>query len=117
MKVNTVFLIMIIALLVVQLGFTHPASKVHVNYNLDDQMLTVIADHSTKDVNKHRIDQIVVELNKKEIIQQTFGFQLDLEKQKAVYFIPDVKEGDEIVVITRCNVYGKKKAKIKIESK
>ena len=116
MKIKITFFIILILILIAQLGLTHPASKIHVNYNPTDQMLIVIADHSTKDVSKHWIDQIIVKLNKEEIIQKTFNYQLDIEKQKAVYFIPDVKKGDEIVVITRCNVYGKKKAKIKIES-
>jgi desulfoferrodoxin (superoxide reductase-like protein) len=114
MKTKTYVFIIVLLMLGVRSGFAHPASKVNVDYNLEDQILTVTVEHLTKDVNKHWIDQIVVELNGKEIIQQIFGFQLDQEKQKAVYFIPDVKNGDEIVVISRCNVYGKKKTKIKI---
>lgn len=116
MRIKTCLTVVVLLILFVQLGFTHPASKVNVGYNPDAQMLTVTVEHSTKDVDKHYIAQIMIELNGKEIIQQTFGSQLAPDKQKAVYFIPDIKKGDEIVVIARCNVYGKKKTKIKIES-
>ena len=116
MKMKVFIFVIVLSILDVQLGFAHPASKVNVTYHLEDHILIIVAEHDTKDVIKHRIDQIIVQLNGNEIIQQTFAIQLDQEKQKATYFIPEAKEGDEIVVITRCSMYGKKKAKIKIES-
>ena len=117
MKMKAFVFVIVLSILDVQLGFAHPASKVNVTYHLEDHILTVVAEHDTKDITKHRIDQIIVQLNGNEIIQQTFAIQLDQEKQKATYLIPDAKAGDEIVVIARCSVYGKKKAKITVESK
>ena len=117
MKMRIYVLSIVLLLSGIQIAFAHPASKVDVSYNLNDQILVVVAEHNTKDVTKHWIDQIIVQLNGKEIIQQVFVMQMDREKQKATYLIPGAKEGDEIVVIARCNVHGKKKVKITVESK
>jgi uncharacterized membrane protein len=116
MKTKSILSVFLFLISFVPLAFTHPASKVDLSYHLEDHILTVVAEHDTKDITKHRIDQIIVQLNGNEIIQQTFAIQFDQEMQKATYLIPDAKAGDEIVVIARCSVYGKKKAKIKIES-
>jgi hypothetical protein len=116
MKTKTVFSVVLFLISFVQLALAHPPSKIDLSFNLQDHILTVVAEHDTKDVVKHRIDQIIVQLNDNEIIQQTFAIQLDQDEQKATYLIPDAKAGDEIVVTARCSIYGKKKVKITVES-
>ena len=116
MKMRNTILAIIFLLSGIQSVFAHPASRVNLSFKLSDHILTVVAEHNTKNVIAHRIDQIIVQINGKEIIQQTFTIQYDQEKQKATYLIPGAKEGDEIVVITHCSVHGKKTGKITIEA-
>ncbi len=116
MKRKTILSILLFSVLFVQLTFAHPPHKIDLSFNLQDHVLTVVAEHDTKNVVKHRIGQIVVQLNGDEIIQQTFVIQLNPDEQKATYLIPGAKAGDEIAVIAKCSIYGKKKVKITVES-
>ncbi len=116
MKIKSILSVMLFSFLFVQIAFAHPPSKVDLNFNLQDHILTVVAVHNTKDVVKHRIGKIVVQLNGNEIIQQTFAIQLNPDEQKATYLIPGAKTGDEITVTAQCSIYGKKKVKITVQS-
>ena len=116
MKRKTILSIILFLVLSSQLAFAHPPRKVDLSFNLQNHILIVVAVHDTKDVVKHRIGQITVQLNGDEIVQQTFVIQLNPDEQKATYLIPGAKAGDEIAVTAQCSIYGKKKVKITVQS-
>ena len=72
-------------------------------------------DHKVKDAEKHFIFEIIVYLNKEQIIEQKIEKQDDAEKGTVLYKIIDAKVGDEIKVRTNCNKTGKKSAEITID--
>lgn len=94
----------------------HAPKNVEAEFDTDKQILTVTVFHDVKDAAKHFIDEISVELNGKDIIEQKLLAQESLEKIAVVYRITDAGVGDEIEVSAACNISGKKKTTVKIET-
>lgn len=92
--------------------FSHPADNLVLKFDPIENILTITANHAVKDIDDHYIDEIIVKLNKKEIISQNFQKQDSLMEATALYKIIDAKVGDTITVITKCNKFGKKTDKI-----
>lgn len=93
----------------------HPPKDVTIEFDQGSKMLMVTAIHDTKDVAKHFVGVIAVEINGEKLIEQKFKSQLDATAQKAHYWINDAKIGDEIAVTATCSIAGKKKVSLKIE--
>ena len=106
---------LILALLVMATSLAaHPPKGVDLDFDSDTGVLSVEMMHSVNNASKHYVNKIVVELNGKKIIEQTFRSQLDEEKQQAFYKVIDAKEGDKISVTAYCNISGKKKGELEI---
>jgi desulfoferrodoxin (superoxide reductase-like protein) len=95
----------------------HGPKEVSIEFDPDEQLLTVVVDHGVKDAAEHYIKGIDVELNGEKIIEQSFKSQVDMGAQQAVYRVIDAGYGDELTVTAHCNLWGKKSQKIKIEKK
>ena len=67
------------------------------------------------DAEKHFIFEVIVYLNKEEIVTQLIEKQETSEGGSLVYKLVDVKIGDKIKVKTNCNKTGKKSAELVIE--
>jgi len=93
----------------------HPASEIQIKYASDTQLLTIKIKHESKDFEKHYIEKVWVTINKNENVVQGFSSQDDSEGLTLTYKIFNVKKGDVIAVDTKCNIFGKKAAKIEIE--
>jgi len=109
-------------LLIIVLGITvflsaHPADDIKLNFDLAEKILTVTIYHSVKDAEKHFIEIITVKINKKEIITQKLEKQNNLKETTAIYKIIDAKAGDKIIVVTKCNKFGKKTEKLIVQAK
>jgi len=102
------------AMLVVLPLCAHPPKGLEMGYDFDSDILSVEIAHSVNDAAKHFINKVVVELNGKKIIEQTFRKQVDGETQQVMYKIIDAAEGDKIAVTAYCNISGKKKADLTI---
>ena len=100
----------LLAVLIVLPLFAHPPKGLEVAYDYDSNILNVDIVHAVNDAGKHFINKVVVELNGKKIIEQTFRKQEDGEMQHAMYKIIDAAGGDKIAVTAYCNISGKKKA-------
>lgn len=105
----------IVSIIFTSVGFAHMPTAVELEFDNDTKVLTVHVTHAVSKINKHYVDKVVVELNDKEIVTQTFRSQKDGEGQEAMYIIIDAKVGDTIAVTGYCNVSGNKKASLTVE--
>jgi desulfoferrodoxin (superoxide reductase-like protein) len=112
MKASVTALIMLVAVPL----FAHPPKNVSLEYDNDTKVLSVMIEHSVKDPSKHYVKEVVVEVNGKKQVEQTFTRQADGEQHDVVYKIIDVDEGDKITVVAYCNISGKKKSELIISA-
>jgi predicted metallo-beta-lactamase superfamily hydrolase len=108
MKYSIIPIIFAILCIFITGSIAHPADSLLMNID-SNGLLTIQIHHPVKDQAKHYINKVIVELNGKEIIQQSFKSQTDKTIQELVYKIIDAKENDKITVTTYCNITGKKK--------
>jgi len=109
-------LIIIASLIFTGVGFSHPPTGVELEFNNETKILTVFVTHPVSKIDKHYVEKVVVELNGKEIVTQTFRKQKGGEGQEAMYIIIDVNVGDTIAVTGYCSVSGKKRASLIVEA-
>ncbi len=91
-----------------------PPSEIKLTYDLKEHILKATIVHDSRNVIKHHIGKVTVDLNGTQIIQQQFSSQLNATEQQAVYFIIDAKKGDEIGVTGVCNIYGQMTEKLTV---
>lgn len=96
--------------------FAHPPKNVTIQYDGDTQILSAVIEHSVKDASKHYVMKVVVEVNGKKQIEQTFKRQMDGEQHEVVYKLVDANDGDKVTVIGYCNISGKKKSELVIST-
>lgn len=89
--------------------FGHPADNVKMSFDSTGTILTIVANHSVKTPGNHYIMSIVVDVNGKELVKQTYLSQLNKNEQMALYKIIDIKKNDKLTVSTQCNITGRKK--------
>jgi len=87
-----------------------PAKKVNLTYQ--DGKLKVEVLHKVRNTNNHFIDQVVVKVNGKELKTIRLDKQTSTASQLLEIELPDLKKGDKIEVVTRCNEFGKKSGKL-----
>lgn len=109
----------LLTLIILFLGMTvasaHPASLVNATYDKEKKNLIVSFVHKSSAPASHYIDQIKVQLNKKDVIIQN-NFSQEAESGGTFYYkLIDVKAGDKITVTTACNKMGKKSADIVVK--
>jgi len=92
--------------------FAHPPKNVTLEYDYDTKILSVVVQHSVNNISKHHINKVVVEVNGKKQIEQTFTRQMDAEQHEVLYKIIDVDEGDKLTVTGYCNISGKKRSEL-----
>jgi hypothetical protein len=85
-------------------AFAHPPSNIEISTGAG--IVQIVVAHNVEDPRTHYIKTIEVSLNGKKIIEQSFTFQFDKDVQKANYFLPALKSGDELVVDADCNQFG-----------
>ncbi len=89
-----------------------PAKKVNLTYQ--DGKLKIEVIHKVKDPQKHYIDQIIINIDGKDVKTITQNHQNS--KDSELLEIPiDLKKGNKVKVITRCNEFGIKKGEMSIE--
>ena len=86
----------------------HAAASVTAVYDKDESVLTVSFTHKVKDNSDHYIKEVVVTLNKNEIIRQQLSLQDSNDGGDLVYKINNLKVDDRLVITTTCNKAGKK---------
>ncbi|MDD5258854.1 MAG: hypothetical protein PHD29_02700 [bacterium] len=91
------------------IALAHPPTAIQVK-NLDATQIEVTVLHGTRDPDAHHIEEIVVSLNGKKIIEQAFSTQQTKDAQKAVYNLPELAKNPKAVlkVYADCNKGGDK---------
>lgn len=90
----------------------HPPKGLELAFDFDSRILTAQIMHSVKDASKHYIYKVIVDLDGKKIIEQTFKKQVDDGLQQVTYKVIDAHEGSKITVTAYCNISGKKSAEL-----
>jgi desulfoferrodoxin (superoxide reductase-like protein) len=92
--------------------FGHAAEDIALSFDSTSTILSISVTHPVKTTNNHYISSIVVDVNGKERIRQSFPSQFNNTEQVAVYKLFDLQKDDKVNVTTQCNIMGKKKATI-----
>ncbi len=108
MKHSILPIIIAILCIFIASSMAHPADSLVMSID-SNGLLSIQIYHPVKDHAKHYINKVTVELNGKEIIQQSFKSQTDKTVQELIYKIIDAKENDKITLTAYCNITGKKK--------
>ena len=108
------FILFLVLAIATQMVYSHPPKKITTDFDKNTSILKIIIEHDTPNGEKHHIDEIKIERNGQELLLQKISNQVDLKEQKAIYFISDIKQGDELKITAHCNVYGKKTETLKI---
>ena len=96
-------------------AFAHAADDIKMVPSLNEGIFSVRVEHNTNNLEKHFINKIEVTVNGKLLIVQEFLKQRDKNAQEAIYVMPSLKAGDELVVKATCNLGGVKSGTFKIE--
>ena len=109
-------IILFFALLMISAGiFATSPQKVELKFDKSTGILEVIIKHKSKDVEKHYIDEVIVEVNGEEVAVETIEEQSDKVFENLEFTLEDVNVGDEIKVIAKCNKFGRKSEKLEVE--
>lgn len=100
--------VIIVLLLCCSVVTAHPPDKINLDFNQNNNTFKVVSEHPTKDVAKHYISRITVKQNDKIIVEQFIPEQENEKNQTVMFYLPYLKPGDKIRVISQCNVFGKK---------
>jgi hypothetical protein len=109
MNSRKLLITVIVMILGWQLIMAHPASDIEMNYDTENKVIKVTMTHVTKDQSEHFINKVVIQVNGKRRIEQTYPEQKDKQTQNALFLIIDLKSGDKIDITAHCNVFGKLK--------
>ncbi|MGM0442426.1 MAG: hypothetical protein ACQEQC_08420 [Elusimicrobiota bacterium] len=110
-KVILAFLMIFTALPV--LG--HSPDSITLNFDREKSTVAIKVGHSVRDEESHYVKQVQLWLNEEEILTQKFSSQADSTSQKALYYLPSIKEGDQIEVSVDCNKFGKYSKKFEVK--
>ncbi len=113
---NTRKIISIFALMMISVGiFATSPQKIELKFDKNTGVLEVTIKHKSKDVEKHYIDEVIVEVNDEEVAVKTMEEQSDSVIEKLEFTLKNIKKGDEIKVIAKCNKFGRKSEKLEVE--
>jgi len=108
---RTLFILMMFLYITPILSFAHSPVEMTLSYDLEEQKLHLKLMHTSKNLNKHYIRKISIQLNDQEPVLQYF------QRQKAPAFFKDevpfeAEDGDTITVKAYCKKGGTKENQI-----
>lgn len=92
----------------------HPPGKPKISYNKTTGDITITISHPVKNASNHYLDLVWVSVDGEETIFE-YDKQTSLENHKIVINMPGLETGTKIKVKSKCNYFGKKKGKYKVE--
>ena len=111
MRVVIIFAVIIFG--VASSAMAHPPSKIEVKMTGAQVDITIY--HDVSNPKAHYINNVVVNLNNKKVIEQKFNLQTDNYIQSVVYVMPGLVKGDRVEVEADCNKFGMLKYPVIIE--
>lgn len=92
----------------------HPPSSVSIEYDMEEELLTVDVTHSVGDPQTHFIYNVVVEVDGDVVIDENYNSQPDETIFQYTYEL-SVEEGSTIVTTAYCNQQGSGSDTIQVE--
>lgn len=93
----------------------HAPKKIKLSFDKATNTLTADIFHKVKDVDEHYISDIIIYINGEEVKTSTYEKQSEKQNETVEITLENVKEGDEIKLKAKCNKFGSKSSKIKVE--
>ena len=106
---KSILILILASFIICSTAFSDSPSNIKVDYQGGREILKIMVEHNSDNPAKHYIKRIVVELNKKKIIEQVFQGQSDESGLTVSYNVPGTKKGDKYIIYAYCNIRGKKK--------
>lgn len=97
-------------------AFSHPPKSITINTDLKTKSIKITVNHEVKNTEEHFISEIKVLLNGQEIEKITYTKQTSASDEILILKSDDLKEGDKIEVIAKCNKMGQKKSEIVVKN-
>ncbi|MDD5130959.1 MAG: hypothetical protein PHS66_07955 [Candidatus Omnitrophica bacterium] len=94
-------------------AYAHPPADIKITFDPETKMLNAVIFHQVSNSRTHYIKKVDVYLNDKEVIQQDFSAQDNINNQTVNFYIPDAKPGDVLYVEAYCSISGKLKKELK----
>ncbi len=95
----------------------HPPADIKITYDLSKSEIYIEIVHKVRSAKDHFIYEMELFVNGKKVIRQDATTQVDNEKQRVVYLIPGLKDGDKVKFWAECNKGGENKKEITISGK
>ncbi len=95
----------------------HPPSDIKITYDLSKSEIYIDIVHKVRSAKDHFIYEMELFVNDKKVIRQDATTQVDNEKQRVIYLIPGLKDGDKVKFWAECNKGGENKKEITISDK
>lgn len=102
--------IALISLLCGPAAFGHPPDSLSISFDSTGTVLSVTVSHPVRYADRHYIDRIIVRVDGKVVIEQTYGLQATDKVQEAFYRLVGLRSGMKVEVTAGCNITGKKTA-------
>ncbi len=106
----------IIAILMMSMTvLAHAPKKIILTFDKATNTLKADMIHKVKDINSHYISKVTIYVNGDEVQVATFEKQAEILNEESDFILENIKSGDEIKLVAKCNKFGKKAAKIVVE--
>lgn len=106
----------IIAILMMSMTImAHAPKKIILTFDKATSTLTADMIHKVKDINSHYISEVTIYVNGEKVKVATFKKQTEILNEVSDFKLEDIKSGDEIKLVAKCNKFGKKASKIVVE--
>ena len=115
LKIMMTFLFFLIIIISCYSVTGHQASNVDLEYDFDNQKLTVTITHNSKDINTHYIEKVEVYKNGVNIIDEVYTSQSSTETFNLTFDV-SADDGNILKVETDCNLGGKTEDSITVKS-
>ncbi len=118
MKISLPITLITLLMLLSLQALAHSPDAIEVSYaSTEDmpRMMIIEVDHDVSNTESHFVEEIEVYVNDKEIAVQEYSKQWKDGTQRAVFFVADLKDGDQIEIHAYCSISGEIKKKLKAD--
>jgi len=92
-------------------GFSHPPDSLQIAFDSTGTVMSVTVFHPVKNPANHYIDDVIVKIDGKQVIVQSFPIQITNKLQEAIYKVIGLKTGAVVEMTAVCSITGRKTVK------
>ena len=109
---KTIMILMLAVVMYAQTAFAHPPQKIEATYDKDTKTVTTVIYHKVANPEKHFINNVAIFSGSEKLFEQKPTKQDNSETQTVVYKAKDVKPGEMLNIVAKCNIAGSGNKKI-----